>query len=283
MGISPLTTLSAALLLTGSAAAMAQDSNEQPRPESSTGVERVEGVPDNFSLQPGPEAVRNRMEPMVQPLPTPTATPTPRATPAPQVTPEATPTPTITALPEPEARRTDVPRETPPAVSVEEVSPAPEVNLSDTSDEPRAEELPAETTPQSPAPRVTEQGVSEDEETSGLGWLAWLLGGAILFCGIVVAALWWRNRAGESFVVEKIEPYRPPPTPPSEEQPAAQEVHTPPPAKPQSAGYVHASRPAPVSNPGGFVTSTMNTRPRGNTTSDGRVVTSLSRDPSRRN
>lgn len=81
-------------------------------------------------------------------------------------------------------------------------------------------------------------------------------------------------------VVEKIEPYRPPPSPAENVPKREPETQKAPITAP--SGLVHASRPAPAVNPGGFVTSSIGARqgqqvPRRFTSSDGRIVTSLSR------
>ncbi|MWV29418.1 hypothetical protein [Aurantiacibacter rhizosphaerae] len=144
---------------------------------------------------------------------------------------------------------------------------------------------------------------SEDTaSSSGWGFLGWLLG-ALLVVALCAFAFWWlRLREGESFTVEKIEPYRMEEKPPEAAREPAIKEAPPPPVRPQTpAGVVTASRPAPAANPGGFVTSTINTRrpvqyaaatanppqqtaqtqteaqaPRRGVAADGRIVTSLS-------
>lgn len=281
MGNSPLTAITAAslLLLLHPVAAWAQDEAQQLQPESAPTVERVEGVPDSFSLPAGRDAVRNRMEPMVQPLPQPSASPTPSASATPQVVPRATPVPVATARPELEPERQPAPApSTPPSAF-----PAQDSPTAVAEDPEPAEIAPEEIAPAEPTPRVVEQLPEPVSEPSGgLGIIVWLLGGAALLGAVTFGAWWLRRRSDASFIVEKIEPYRPPPSPLPEEQPVTQEVRTPPPPNPQPSGLVQTSRRVSVSNSGGFVTSTINARPRGNTTPDGRIVTSLSRGPASR-
>ena len=292
----PITAVLAALLLMPASASLAQDTPAQEQPSQSRPLERMEGVPDNFSLQPKSDPVRrNSDEPMVQPLPQPSATPTAARAAPPVAVPQVIPTPQLTM----------------PAREAEAV---PSQRRSATTERTgvREQSGPAEVDPPAPQATAPEQAVSPPQEVasavepsipeSAEGEAAepafdWSIAGWLLFAGLGLAVLavgvwWWRRRRSDAaFVVEKIEPYRPS---------ADEAAHIPSPSTPalwQSAdgrtskpsGLIHTSRPVATANPGGFVTSSITTRPRSQnptepatqaprrfTSPDGRIVTSLS-------
>lgn len=240
-------------------------------------VEILRGVPEDFSLPARPdESRRNRMEPMVQPLPQPSATPTEAPVDQAEASREAIPAPQIPAVPESEPREASAP---PPPRETEVPRSARETLDGAEQDELPAEQPQPDLQPDTPT-TVTEAPPAHAEETADSGNLiAWLLGGALLAALAALAVWFLRRRNGTSLVVEKIEPYRPPPSPAENalrREPEAKEKPVSPP------GIVHASRSAPAVNPGGFVTSSIVTRkgqqaPRRYTSADGRIVTSLSR------
>lgn len=311
--------VTAAALLLPYANVQAQDAGGQPSAApsptpTSRPIERVQGVPNDFTLQPQADTVRrNRTEPTIQPLPqpsasprqsvaTPTPTPTPTST-ATQPAPVATPTPRV-ALPiqerEEPASRPSPPVQRPADSEAGEIDGGSEMQ----ADAPAP--LPAENTSGGPLPDLSLQidepeSVASDEGNSSTGWLMWLVLG-LLAAAAVGAGVWWflRRKAEVGVTVEKIEPYRPPAAAPATEprqpRPEPETAQAPPASKP--SGLVHASRPAAQANPGGFVTSTISARsrpagaqqapqgpegtqsPRRYTSADGRIVTSLS--PTRR-
>ncbi len=257
---------------------------------------------------------------MVQPLPQPTATTRPR-TAEPQVTvPEATPTPRITASPQP-AQQPDQPRQrsatrqqtqerTPQVTATPEAVTAP-VGAETVAAPVEQPETTEQAQPQPPASGPVIERVpapSQESETSSYGWIGWVVGGLVLAAFLGALGLWWLRRRPESaFTVEKIEPYRPPqPALGAEKAKVETEATkapapTPAPAAPQQirptqpSGLVQAGRPKASTNSGGFVTSSISTRPRQQqqqqqqavetapapqrryTSPDGRIVTSLAR------
>ncbi|WP_162925145.1 hypothetical protein [Aurantiacibacter odishensis] len=305
----PFLAVSAALLLSP-AVAHAQDGGGQPTPAptptpSSQPIERVQGVPDDFTLQPQADTVRrNRNEPTIQPLPQPSAVPrqvapTPSPTPSPTLAaPVATPSPRLT-LPAQRVEETTPQSPSPVQRSTEPVdgqAPLEEPETSVTTGPDIAEES---ASPNASVPSQVPAPVAQDSAETSWGWLAWLLAGVLAIAALAAGAWWWLRQKGEvGFTVEKIEPYRPPEAPPASEpaqsrpEPEQQPAAPPRPATPNPSGLVQASRPASTANTGGFVTSTISTRPRQPqpsqppqaprryTSPDGRIVTSLS--PSRR-
>ncbi|GAA5059480.1 hypothetical protein GCM10023208_26850 [Erythrobacter westpacificensis] len=299
-----------AVLLLAPAFVQAQDGGGQAAPAptptpTSQPIERVQGVPDDFTLQPQADTVRrNRTEPTIQPLPQPSAAPrqvapTPTPSPSPTLaTPAATPSPRI-ALPAQQVEEASPQAASPAQRSnepVEEQAPLeePETSVATGSDIAEERALPNASVP-SQAPAT----LAQDSAEPSWGWLAWLLAGVLTIAALAASALWWLRRKGEvGFTVEKIEPYRPPEVPPAPEpaqsrpEPARTPTAPTRPATPNPPGLVHASRPASPANTGGFVTSTISTRPRQPqpaqasqaprryTSPDGRIVTSLS--PNRR-
>lgn len=281
--------------------AHAQDGTGQPQPTPTptsqpSGVDRVEGVPDDFSLQPTPGTVRrNRMEPMVQPLPTAAASPRPRQDTPTVVVPQATPVPQAT-LPVQRQERESAARQQParPAPDEEQDAATPQVGAEDSADveaasPPIEQEAPFRPEIEQPQPE------SDADSSTGGAWIVWLLAGLALLAAGILGFVWFRRRrrGGTGIVVEKIEPYRPSaalepvavlgPTPEAVERP---EERREPPAT-QPSGLVQAKRPDSPTNSGGFVTSSIAARPRGVAkppeqaprsykSADGRIVTSLS-------
>ncbi len=292
-------TASAMAFLLISVGAHAQDGTGQPQPTPTptsqpTGVERVEGVPDDFSLEPTPgTARRNRMEPMVQPLPTATATPRPRQDTPTVVVPQAGPVPQAT-LPVRREERESAPRQQParPAPDDAQDAPTPQPEATDSAGEVAA---PSPVDREAPSQPVIEQPQVESDGDSSTGgaWIVWLLAGLALLAAGILGFVWYRRRGGTGIVVEKIEPYHPSPaqepvaglgpTPEAVERP---EERREPPAT-QPSGLVLAKRPDSPTKSGGFVTSSIAARPRGVAnppervprsykSADGRIVTSMS-------
>ena len=291
-----LTAVSAALILLPSSALLAQDNPDQQQPSQSRPLERMEGVPDDFSLQPQSDtARRNRDEPMVQPLPQPSATPTAARATQPVAVPQAMPTPQLTLpardvdAPSSQRRpaaseRAGVPVQTGPA---QVDPPVPELNASEQA------ALPSQEVANPVEPSIVEPAEAESApeafDWSVVGWL--LL--AVIGLAVLAVGVWWlgRRRTDTAFIVEKIEPYRPSsdelarvPSPAMQASSQSAEA-----LKSQPPGLNHATRPAPIANPGGFVTSSIAARPRSQnqpapvvqtsrrfTSPDGRIVTSLS-------
>ncbi|WP_147366905.1 hypothetical protein [Aurantiacibacter zhengii] len=292
-------TASATAFLLISVGAHAQDGTGQPTPTPTSqpsGVERVEGVPDDFSLEPTPgTARRNRMEPMVQPLPTATATPRQRQDTPTLVVPQPTPVPQTTVPVQPQERETAARQQPAPLVSDEpqDAAPPPQFEAQDNAAVDIAP-FPVET--EAPSRPVVDQALAESDTVSSTGgaWIVWLLAGLALLAAAIVGFVWFRRRGGTGMmVVEKIEPYRPTPVPePAAEpgptpEPVSRPEEQPEPAPAQPSGLVQAKRPAAATSSGGFVTSSIAARPRGVAnaseqaprsykSADGRIVTSLS-------
>ena len=316
MAMIPKIALTAAtLLLLNPVATLAQDTGDAAQSSQTPTVDRAQGVPDDFTLPPGPSAnPGNRLEPMVQPLPRPSAspTPTPTATSAPsRQSPQPTPTATSRqAAPSQAAPSQVAPSRRQPSASstaAPRTEPTPQPEQSEVASEPDTPVAEQSAPTQSaadqrepiPAPQngsAVPLDAEPETESSGWGFLALLLGGIVLLALGALAFWWQRLGKGEILAVEKIEPYRPPPKPENVEK-----ERQPQPSAPTLASAQAASRPAPAAaNPGGFVTSTIATRrpaqqgalaqpqlaqppqrqtsqaPRGNVAPDGRIVTSLS-------
>ena len=303
--------LAPTLLLLCPAVSLAQDDGERSEAHTQTAqpqtIERAQGVPDDYTLPPGPTATPgNRFEPMVQPLPQPSASPTPSATVAPAPVQQA-PRPTTSAVSRQAAPSQRQPSMTNPVAPRAQPTPQPEQSAPAVEpDVPVAEQ---EASPESAAPPARSSAAppiatevpatgTTHAPTSGWSVFAWLLGGIVVIALGALAFWRLRQRKGESFTVEKIEPYRPTPTPPRVQKEPRVEETPPSPVNVQTlAGAGNASRPAPAANPGGFVTSTIASRrasqqdtstqtpqaqapqaptSRGNMAPDGRIVTSLS-------
>lgn len=293
-------TASATAFLLISVGAHAQDGTGQPQPTPTptsqpSGVERVEGVPDDFSLEPTPgTARRNRMEPMVQPLPTATATPRQRQDTPTLVVPQATPVPQNTLPVQLQERETTARQQpAPPASEGAQDAAPPQVEAEDSA---AVDIAPSPVEPDAPSRPVGDraQAESDVDNSAGGAWIVWLLAGLALLAATIVGFVWFRRRGGTGMVVvEKIEPYRPTRVqePVEEPDPAPEAVSRPdehpepPPAQP--SGLVQAKRPVATTSSGGFVTSSIAARPRGVAkppeqaprsykSSDGRIVTSLS-------
>ncbi len=303
--------LAPTLLLLCPAVSLAQDEGQRSEAQTQTAqpqaIERAQGVPDDYTLPPGPTAAPgNRFEPLVQPLPQPSASPTPTPTVAPAPAQQA-PRPTTSAAPrqaassqrQPSATNPGAPRAQPTQQS-EQSAPAVEPDVPVAEEDTPPESAAPRTQPSVAPPIASEVSATDTTPAPTSGWsvFAWLLGGIVVLALGALAFWWLRQRKGESFTVEKIEPYRPTPTPPSVQKDPRVDETPPSPVNAQTlAGVVNASRPAPAANPGGFVTSTIASRragqqgtstqtpqaqtpqeptSRGNMTADGRIVTSLS-------
>jgi hypothetical protein len=265
----------AALLALVPGAVLAQDEGAQPQT-----MEQLPGVPAEFSLPPGTDpAPPNRMEPMVQPLPQPSAAPAIAASPMLEAIPQATPSPQPTAIVQSERREVAA---APARRSVE--PPAAEQGMAQPASENVVPQV--EQAPEVPSVAAKEAPQEEVSEQAPSGWdrLAWVLGGLLLAVLAAMGAWWLRSRAETRLVVEKIEPYRlPTPSQGKDQQSGLDPGPAPEGSAKSASGLVHAKGPAPVANAGGFVTSTIATRllqqkPRHHMSSDGRIVTSLSRD-----
>ena len=220
---------------------------------------QAQQLPD-FQLPPGSSPTPDpRQGPDLPPVPRATPTPAPAPAPRPAATPtqapapaetQAAPAPTRTA-PQPRAMPRPTARDNAPAATPAPTTPpglAPPVPTVLPSSVPSAPPT-ASVPPVASAPAAPDTVPSETEGSGGWSWLWWALG--VLAVLATAGYLFLRRKFGteEAVVVERIQPYRPPP---SAAQPAAA---APAPVQPPQP----APRPAAVSDvSGGFV----QTRPR---------------------
>ncbi len=305
--------LSAMPLSLSPAVSLAQDEGERIETAQATQPQTInpaQGIPDDFTLPPGPTATpQKRLEPMVQPLPQPSASPTTAPTPAREVPqPRSTPVPQQTGPNRTPSGRTVPDRATPPVTRTvaPRAEPVPQVEETLSAVEPEPSSTEQDVAPASPSTRAqpeTSRAAATDlpdraevaAAQTGWGIFAWLLGGIIVLALGGLAFWLLRQRKEEGSAVEKIEPYRPKSEPDAvKDSPRVEEVPQAKSGAQMPRGLVNVSRPAPATNPGGFVTSSIATRrmdPRGaseqtqsrsNMSSDGRIVTTLSATRTRR-